>query len=238
MAAFFSNVASFLTTNDTIAYFLRIIIATLCGVLIGLERSKRSKEAGIRTHCIIACASALIMVISKYGFTDLGGGTGFYPGTRGADPARVAAQVVSGISFLGTGVIFKKDNTINGLTTAAGIWATAAVGLACGCGMYKIAIMVTVLVLIIQLLLHKLNIGNDAYTAFEIKITMEDTPEMRAALRAKQEELGIVVTSSSISMREDGLIDMQLKARRKKIIPPEEVMEFMGAHPEIKSLTV
>lgn len=105
------------------------------------------------------------MVISKYGFTDMTDALGHtFAGTRGADPARVAAQVVSGISFLGAGVIFKNGNTVKGLTTAAGIWATAAVGLACGSGMYYIAIFVTVLIVIIQLLMHRFNVGNDAYS--------------------------------------------------------------------------
>ena len=79
-----------------------------CAACIGFERSKRFKEAGVRTHIIVCCAAALIMIISKYGFADLTAADGaVYNGTRGADPARVAAQAVSGISFLGAGVIFK-----------------------------------------------------------------------------------------------------------------------------------
>ena len=107
-------------------FFLRILSACICGACIGAERSKRFKEAGIRTHIIVCCASALMMIISKYGFADLtsAGGVDF-SGTHGADPARIAAQVVSGISFLGAGVIFKHGNTVRGLTTAAGLWATA-----------------------------------------------------------------------------------------------------------------
>ena len=114
-------------------FFLRILLACLCGAGIGFERSRRLKEAGIRTHVIVCCAAALLMIVSKYGFADLTSATGeVFAGTRGADPARVAAQVVSGISFLGAGVIFKHGNTIKGLTTAAGIWATAGIGLAIG----------------------------------------------------------------------------------------------------------
>lgn len=96
----------------------------------GLERTKRLKEAGIRTHCLVCCASALIMIVSKYAFADLSVGDAFFFGDRGADPARIAAQVVSGISFIGLAVIYRNGSTLKGLTTAAGIWATAGIGLA------------------------------------------------------------------------------------------------------------
>ena len=120
-------------------FFIRILTASLCGACIGFERSKRYKEAGIRTHIIVCCAASLMMIVSKYGFADLTDAAGAaYNGTRGADAARIAAQVVSGISFLGAGVIFKHGSAVRGLTTAAGLWATAAIGLAIGAGMYPL----------------------------------------------------------------------------------------------------
>lgn len=133
-------------------YILRMIIACACGVMIGLERRNRSKEAGVRTHCVVACASALMMIISKYGFADTVIGEN---GVRGADGARIAAQVVSGIGFLGAGMIFVHRNMITGLTTAAGIWATSGVGLAIGAGMYVVGITATVIIIAAQILLHK-----------------------------------------------------------------------------------
>ena len=181
MKEFLQTIAQSFVAQNLLGYFLRIAVATLCGVLIGLERTKRSKEAGVRTHCIIACASALIMVISKYGFADMIDAAGnALAGTRGVDPSRIAAQVVSGISFLGAGVIFKNGTTVKGLTTAAGIWATAGVGLACGAGMYAVAIIVSVLIIGVQLLMHRFSIGNDAYFNGEIRITMVDTPQILA----------------------------------------------------------
>ena len=108
---------------------LRLVISCLCGAAIGIERSRRFKEAGIRTHIIVCCASALMMVVSKYGFVDLVQNGMDYAGTKGADPARIAAQVVSGISFLCAGVIFKNAGTIKGLTTAAGVWITAGIAI-------------------------------------------------------------------------------------------------------------
>lgn len=142
---------SFLNSNQ-LWYVFRMIIAGMCGVLIGLERKNRSKEAGVRTHCVVACASALMMIISKYGFADMAIGA---DGVRGADGARIAAQVVSGIGFLGAGMIFVHKNTVTGLTTAAGIWATSGVGLAIGAGMYIVGIAASVIVILAQILLHK-----------------------------------------------------------------------------------
>ena len=130
----------------------RVIVAGICGSIIGLERSNRSKSAGVRTHCIVALGAALMRVISKYGFSDTVAGEF---GMRGADGARIAAQVVSGIGFLGAGMIFVHKNSITGLTTAAGIWATSGIGLAIGAGMYVLGILSMLAVMTAQLLFHK-----------------------------------------------------------------------------------
>lgn len=124
---------------------LRLVVATLCGFAIGFERKTRSKEAGIRTHAIVALAAALMMVISKYGF----------PETPGRDAARIAAQVVSGIGFLGAGIIFYRRDMLHGLTTAAGIWATAGIGMAIGAGMVATGIICSTLLLLLQIFLHR-----------------------------------------------------------------------------------
>lgn len=133
-----------------IHYILRMFVAGLCGFIIGYERKNRAKGAGIRTHFMVAAASALMMIVSMYSFND----PIFPEGTRVADPSRIAAQVVSGIGFLGAGMIFVHKNTINGLTTAAGIWATAGIGMAIGAGMYIVGIAATLLVVLAQLILH------------------------------------------------------------------------------------
>ena len=112
--------------GDNLEFLIRILVVELFGFLIGLERSKRQKDAGIRTHCIIAVTSAVIMILSKYCFVDL---VDLGIAGRNSDPGRMATQVVSGISFLGAGVIFRDRNSssIKGLTTAAGMWATSAI---------------------------------------------------------------------------------------------------------------
>ena len=109
-------------------FILRLFIAGILGGLIGFEREFRAKEAGVRTHFIVALGSALFMLISQYGFTGQ------------FDHARVAAQVVSGIGFIGAGVIIFQKNVIRGVTTAAGMWVAAAIGLACGAGMYAVSV--------------------------------------------------------------------------------------------------
>ena len=116
---------------------LRLITAMVLGGVIGIEREFRSKDAGFRTHFLVALGSALFTVVSQYGF-----------GIDLKDSSRVAAQVVSGIGFLGAGTIIFQKNMVRGLTTAAGLWVTAAIGLACGTGLYVVATITTTLVLV------------------------------------------------------------------------------------------
>lgn len=123
-------------------YILRIFVAGLLGGAIGFEREFRAKEAGVRTHFIVALGSALFMIISQYAFTGQ------------FDHARVAAQVVSGIGFIGAGVIIFQKNVVRGITTAAGLWVAAAIGLACGAGMYAVAIAAMLLTILCLETMH------------------------------------------------------------------------------------
>lgn len=121
---------------------LRMVVAGLLGALIGLEREKRYKEAGLRTHFLVAVGSAVFMIVSKYAFYDIIGDDIVL------DPSRIAAAIPSGIGFLGAGMILVQRTSIHGLTTAAGIWATAGIGLAIGGGMYEIGIVAGLLVIV------------------------------------------------------------------------------------------
>ena len=125
-------------------FILRLLLAGFMGGLIGLEREMRAKGAGIRTHFIVALGSALFMIISMYAFE----------GTDKFDSSRVAAGVVSGIGFIGGGVIIFQRNVIRGITTAAGMWVAAAIGLACGAAMYPLAAAATLITLLVLELLH------------------------------------------------------------------------------------
>lgn len=123
-------------------YMIRLVVAGLIGALIGLEREKRFKEAGLRTHFLVAIGSAVFMIVSKYAFFDV------LTDDVILDPSRVAAAIPSGIGFLGAGMILVQRTSIQGLTTAAGVWATAGIGLAIGGGMYEIGIVSGLLVII------------------------------------------------------------------------------------------
>ena len=115
-----------------------LALAFVLSSLIGLEREIRQKSAGLRTYTLVGFASALIILISKYGFTDI-----LVSGQVVLDPSRIAAQIVSGIGFIGGGVIFVRRDAVRGLTTAATVWLTAAVGMACGAGLPILAVVVT-----------------------------------------------------------------------------------------------
>lgn len=151
-------------------YLIRITLAALCGGIIGYEREKRLKNAGIRTHILVSMSAALMMVISKYGFNDVLSNVGI-----GIDASRVAASVVSAIGFLGAGVIFvRKENTI-GVTTAAGLWSTVGLGLAIGAGMYVTGTVFTFMVLAIQLLLHNRRFRFSTQTTGAITLKIDST---------------------------------------------------------------
>ena len=124
-------------------FVIRIVISILLGFAIGMERKMRFKEVGIRTHSIVAGGACLFMIISKYGFADTGG-----------DSARVVAQVVSGIGFIGAGMIMHRKLAVHGLTTAAGVWITAGVGMAVGAGMYILAAASTIIIIAAQCIMH------------------------------------------------------------------------------------
>jgi putative membrane protein len=222
-----------LTVFDNLEFFIRIVLAAILGALVGLERSKRQKEAGVRTHCIIACTSALFMILSKYAFVDLVGVNGL----RGADPARIAAQVVSGISFLGAGVIFKNGNSIRGLTTAAGMWGTAAVGMAIGAGMYWVGLIEAAVLVGIQIVLHRFPVGADALTTQEIVVEMTDSDELLARFDALVKSHRGQITESSLT-RQNGILCMEVTAKLDPPITHEEALAFMKANDGVRRVSV
>ena len=224
---------STLTLFDNLEFFVRLLLSAALGALVGLERSKRQKEAGVRTHCIIACTSALFMILSKYAFMDLVN----ISGIRGADPARIAAQVVSGISFLGAGVIFKNGNSIRGLTTAAGMWGTAAVGMAIGAGMYWVGLIEAAILVAIQIILHRFPVGADALTTQEILVEMADTQEMQDKFDELLKKHRGQVTESSLT-REEGYLRMEITAKVEPPITHDEALMFMKENSGVRRISV
>lgn len=127
----------------TAEFILRLFLAGIMGAIIGLDREYRAKEAGYRTHFLVSLGSALIMIVSQHGFSEI-----LDTPNVNLDPSRIASQVVTGIGFIGAGTIILHKQIVRGLTTAAGIWATSGIGLAIGAGMYTLGISATILTLI------------------------------------------------------------------------------------------
>lgn len=171
-------------------FFVRIILALICGGIIGIERQQRTKVAGTRTHMVIALATALMMIISKYGFMDIIG----TPGTS-CDVSRVAAGIISGIGILGGGIIITgKQGSVTGITTAVGIWTTIGIGMAMGAGMYVLGIGTTLIMLITQWILHK-NLWIVKYpTKAQVSFRLSNDRQSYEALSAKLEKHKITMS--------------------------------------------
>jgi putative Mg2+ transporter-C (MgtC) family protein len=141
----------------------RLILALVLGALVGLERERAERGAGVRTHGLVALGSCLVMIVSAFGFADI-------LGTRAVvlDPSRIAAQVVSGIGFLGAGAILFRKEIVQGLNTAASIWVVAAIGLACGGGLLLEAGIVTLLAVGVQIVLRPVHMRFHRTTALHV----------------------------------------------------------------------
>lgn len=192
--------------DQALTFAIRLIVAMALGGIIGMERDYRAKDAGFRTHFLVALGSALFTLISMYGFAD---------GVK--DTSRVAAQVVSGIGFLGAGLIVFQKNFVRGLTTAAGLWVTAAVGMACGVGQFFMAVFVTGLMLTGLELLSYL-VPHIGLTNVQIAFT---SPTREAAIEAQTRIRDIVVGVYSYEMKDKRtstgeLYEVQMEVKVKR----------------------
>jgi putative Mg2+ transporter-C (MgtC) family protein len=151
----------------------RLLLSALLGGLIGLERESKQHAAGLRTHILVAVGATLITIASMYGFSEV---LGVYGVASSRDPARVAAQIVSGIGFLGAGTILREGSTIKGLTTAASLWVVAGIGLAVGAGLDMAAATTTVIVVIALVVLNKFEKRFFFANHFYAYLKLEDTP--------------------------------------------------------------
>lgn len=200
-------------------YILRIFIAALLGGAIGLEREYRAKEAGFRTHFLVALGSALFMIVSAYGFTDAMDNE-----LQRWDVSRVAAQVVSGIGFIGAGTIIFQKHIVRGLTTAAGLWVTAAIGLSCGGGMYWLAATATILVLLcleaMNYVLHHFGTKNILLT-----FSASETAQVQQVVKQMRKD-GIRITSYDLRETHGRYeVNMELQVRRQSY--NEQIVDIM-----------
>ena len=175
---------------------LRLVIAAALGLAIGFEREIHGHPAGLRTHMLVAMGSGLFTILSAYGFRDV---AGVVPNTAAIDPTRIAAQIVSGIGFLGAGAILKDGIVIRGLTTAASLWATSAVGMAAGAGEHIIAVVATATILVslwpINALAERLH--GSAVPAFQLRLSLdrlEALGEVTGVLVKHRLEIGQIST--------------------------------------------
>lgn len=221
---------------QTLEYIIRVLLAGLCGMFVGMERKNRAKEAGTRTHFVVACGAALIMVISKYAFFDVIAGDGFAGADVRLDPSRMASTIASGIGFLGAGMIYIYRNSIKGLTTAAGIWTTSGIGMAIGSGMYVLGIAATVLVLLAQFLLH-LNFGKDKSAKVKI-LTVEDVSveNYQAYMMEYFDKKGIMVQDVSVQRNaETGHRNYTFYIDMPRGFSEDETISWAGYNSSIKS---
>ncbi len=211
---------------------LRIVIASICGAAIGTERTVRLKEAGIRTHTIVAMGAALMMTVSKYGFLD----KAIYNGNF--DASRIASCVVTGISFLGAGVIFVKDSSIKGLTTSAGIWATAGIGLALGAGMYFVGIAAAFVLILVHFILHRFIGRLDSVTLNEIVLTAIYSADIIDDVTKLLAEKGHQVTKCHAAKGSDNTIQLTLLVKSTREIPFSEIADIFEHNENIISFSL
>mgnify|MGYP005795859943 CR=1 FL=1 len=218
---------------EQLEFLGRLILAGLCGGFIGYERKNRMKNAGPRTHFIVCLASALMMITSKYGFFDL-----FKYGDVGLDPSRVAAQIVSGVGFLGAGMIFIHRQSVTGLTTAAGVWATAGVGMAIGAGMYFMGVCSTVLIIFIQLLLHKKFRIFRSITADRICIRMHYNNDAITNLKQWFNDNQITILNFKTESIENGELDVEVTVQLPKNYNRENLLNLHRDVEEVESIEI
>jgi putative Mg2+ transporter-C (MgtC) family protein len=208
-------------------FLIRIALAGVLGGLIGIERQLRAKEAGLRTHVLVGIGSAMFMIVSKYGFADLLTLTHV-----SFDPSRVAAQVVSGMGFLGAGTIIIQKQVVKGLTTAAGLWVTAAIGLVIGSGLYEIGIYGAFLTLIVLEMFRQISnrlIGH--HHLIEIRLAPQSVPSVLIALQKMRIRPGHI----KVNQRDDGdeskcelVMDVVLKPKQSVDKLYEVIMTVQG----------
>ena len=213
---------------------LRLFIACICGAFIGYERSLRQKEAGLRTHIILALGACLAMIVSKYGFTDIAEAGAM----KTSDGARIAAQVVSGVGFLGAGVIFVRGGSVKGLTTAAGIWTTSSVGLAIGAGMYAVGIVATIFMVLAQIILHKFLPASEMMVRNVISIVAKSDTDVVEYIQERLQGSNMHIQGIKFKKRDDGLINVEITVNMYKNENLEEVLSLAGMNENITELTL
>ena len=216
----------------TYEFVLRLFVAAMLGGVIGLEREYRAKEAGFRTHFLVALGSGLFMILSQFGFDNV---LGHYEQVS-LDPSRIASQVVTGIGFIGAGTIIFQKHVVRGLTTAAGLWVTSAIGMTAGAGMYVLSIATTVLVLLCLEALYFIlqHFGTRNITVTFSTPKEENIQPVLQRLRDKE----IIIDSYEMTRKDTSsghyfVVTMEMKFKRKRY--KNHLLNFMA---EFENVTV
>ena len=204
---------------------IRILVSCICGIAIGFERKNRAKEAGVRTHCIVACASALMMIISKYGFNDIIQNAIENGIDVRLDPSRMAQGIVTGVGFLGAGMIYIQRGSIRGLTTASGIWATSGIGMAVGAGMYVIGIICTAIILGIQFFFHHKTKFMTQHKTRSLVIYAVGEDNYQSRFTQQMNDRSINISDVSIKRTQDSTYDYTFYLDMPESIKEEEIIK-------------
>lgn len=229
------NVSAFFAEYPQLVYVLRLILAGVCGGVIGVERTLRQKDAGFRTHIIVAVGAALLIIVSKYGFFDMMKIAGVK-----LDPSRVASTIITGFSFLGAGMIFVKGVNIKGLTTAAGILVTAAIGMSIGAGMYVVGLSSVALLLLVQIVFHKFLIGFDKVLANDninpCFIQIDNVSDSVNDMKKYLEDNGVHISDSSVEVSDDNsLLTIRLNVVLQKNVDLDETLnKLRSVNPTVR----
>ena len=241
VAAIWGEISQFVSAIE-LEYLFRVMIGGMLGLCIGIERSRRQKEAGMATHFIVACAASLLTCISLWFKKDAG---------DMGDGARIAAQIVSGIGFLGAGMIFFRRESMRGLTTAAGIWATAAIGMCAATGMYFLAAGATLLIIVFQAINHSKLLKRDSAHLLLVKLEYNDDIKERMRyffgfynfhrfkITSNSEKVAVVAPNpenENQAVSETKRVFVEAVIRPTQHCSVEAIAQFICKNPEIRSI--
>lgn len=212
---------------------IRLFLASFLGALIGMERERKDWSAGTRTHMMVSVGACLFMIVSSFGFSDVLG----TPNVD-LDPSRVAAQVVSGIGFIGAGaILFLRQGIVRGLTTAAGLWTVAAIGLATGGGMYFAAVAATVISLMILWALQPIQqLYSQRFRQVTLRIVTDSHQKNREIISNLRKNKNLRVASYVIEQKKDNCTYIA-RLRNISVDKVNEIVSELESNPEIKEFS-
>ena len=211
-------------------YVIRLLCAGFCGAIIGFERKRRQKGAGIKTHLLVAMGAAAFTIISKYGFLDVA-----VAELGRADVSRVASTVVTGVGFLGAGVIYERNKSITGLTTAAGLWVVAAIGMAFGAGMFSMGGALTGIVALVQYLLHQPLDMLERYNVRSVSCTLQGDESILNRFIQDIHAMDDKTEFVSLDKKEPGMVSLRFTVHLNKKHRGDQLFQYLKAHPHVRS---